>query len=215
MGNWLCHTCFYHAGRFYVFTDGLSESLNDKGEEIGIEGSIKIIENNFNSDLKKQLRDVTTETINTAQNNSLSDDLTLVAIGKWWNRDPEWDSNVFALILYIYNFVLIMKKILLTLMLSLFSTNLFAAQTQIAQVNGMMCIKCQKMVTEALQKASPDAEIKVSWPEGVAVSAFKDKSNLSDEDYEKAILGTGFEVMKVVSVDKIVTDPGEAVKLLD
>jgi|TARA_B100000085_G_scaffold284115_1_gene316332 copper chaperone len=108
-----------------------------------------------------------------------------------------------------------MKKILLTLMLSLFSTNLFAAQTQIAQVNGMMCIKCQKMVTEALQKASPDAEIKVSWPEGVAVSAFKDKSNLSDEDYEKAILGTGFEVMKVVSVDKIVTDPGEAVKLLD
>ena len=43
---------------------------------------IKIIENNFNSDLKKQLRDVTTETINTAQNNSLSDDLTLVAIGK-------------------------------------------------------------------------------------------------------------------------------------
>ena len=69
-------------GRFYVFTDGLSESLNDKGEEIGIEGSIKIIENNFNSDLKKQLRDVTKETINTAQNNSLSDDLTLVAIGK-------------------------------------------------------------------------------------------------------------------------------------
>ena len=69
-------------GRFYVFTDGLSESLNDKGEEIGIEGSIKIIENNFNSDLKKQLRDVTTETINTAKNNSLSDDLTLVAIGK-------------------------------------------------------------------------------------------------------------------------------------
>ena len=69
-------------GRFYVFTDGLSESLNDKGEEIGIEGSIKIIENNFNSDLKKQLRDVTTETINTAQNNLLSDDLTLVAIGK-------------------------------------------------------------------------------------------------------------------------------------
>ena len=69
-------------GRFYVFTDGLSESLNDKGEEIGIEGSIKIIENNFNSDLKKQLKDVTAETIRTAKNNSLSDDLTLVAIGK-------------------------------------------------------------------------------------------------------------------------------------
>ena len=69
-------------GRFYVFTDGLSESLNEKGEEIGIEGSIKIIENNFNSDLKKQLKDVTSETIETAQNKSLSDDLTLVAVGK-------------------------------------------------------------------------------------------------------------------------------------
>ncbi len=40
-------------------------------------------------------------------------------------------------------------------------------------------------------------------------------SNLSDEDYKNAILGTGFEVIKVVSVDKIVTDPGEAVKILD
>ena len=67
-----------------------------------------------------------------------------------------------------------MKKIILGLFLTLMSTNLFAAQTQIAQVNGMMCIKCQKMVTEALQKASPDADIKVSWPEGVAVSAFQD-----------------------------------------
>ena len=108
-----------------------------------------------------------------------------------------------------------MKKIILGLFLTLISTNLFAAQTQIAQVNGMMCIKCQKMVTEALQKASPDADIKVSWPEGVAVSAFQDKSNLSDEQYKDAIAGTGFEVIKVVSVDKIVTDAGEAVKILD
>ena len=29
------------------------------------------------------------------------------------------------------------------------------------------------------------------------------------------LLGTGFEVIKVVSVDKIVTDAGEAVKILD
>ena len=108
-----------------------------------------------------------------------------------------------------------MKKIILSLFLTLISTNLFAEQTQIAQVNGMICIKCQKMVTEALQKASPDADIKVSWPEGVAVSAFQDKSNLSDEQYKEAIAGTGFEVIKVVSVDKIVTDAGEAVKILD
>jgi len=108
-----------------------------------------------------------------------------------------------------------MKKIYLTLFLLLFSTNVFAAQTQIAQVNGMMCIKCQKMVTEALQAASPNATVKVSWPEGVAVSSFADKSNLSDEDYKEAIVGTGFEVIKVVSVEKIITDAGEARKLVD
>ena len=108
-----------------------------------------------------------------------------------------------------------MKKIYVTLFLLIFSTNVFAAQTQIAQVNGMMCIKCQKMVTKALQAASPNATVKVSWPEGVAVSSFKDKSDLTNEDYKKAILGTGFEVIKVVSVDKIITDAGEARKLVD
>ena len=109
----------------------------------------------------------------------------------------------------------IVNKIIFTLALIFFSTNLFAAQSQIAQVNGMMCIKCQKMVTKALQEASPNATVTVSWPEGVAVSAFGDKSNLTDEDYKKAILGTGFEVMKVVSVDKIISDAEEARKLVD
>ena len=107
-----------------------------------------------------------------------------------------------------------MKKIYLTLFLLLFSTNAFAAQTQIAQVNGMMCIKCQKMVTEALQKACPDATVKVSWPEGVAVSSFADKSNLNEEEYKQAIAGTGFEVVKVIKVGKIIDDPSTAVSLL-
>ena len=107
------------------------------------------------------------------------------------------------------------KKIMLTLGFLLFSTNLFAAQTQIAQVNGMMCIKCQKMVTEALQKACPDATVKVSWPEGVAVSSFADKSNLSEEEYKNVVLGTGFEVVKVISIDEIVTDAEAARNLID
>ena len=109
----------------------------------------------------------------------------------------------------------IINKISLTFLMLFFSTNLFAAQSQIAQVNGMMCIKCQKMVTKALQKASPNATVTVSWPEGVAISAFGDKSNLTDEDYKNAILGTGFEVMKVVSVDKIISDAEEARKIVD
>ena len=69
------------SSRFYIFTDGLSESLDKNGDEIGVEGSIKIIENNFNADLKKQLKDVTSEVIKVAGEKNLSDDLTLVGLG--------------------------------------------------------------------------------------------------------------------------------------
>ena len=109
----------------------------------------------------------------------------------------------------------IIKKISLISLMLFFSTYLFAAQSQIAQVNGMMCIKCQKMVTKALQEASPNATVKVSWPEGVAVSSFTDKSNLTDDAYKEAIAGTGFEVIKVVSVERIITEAEEARKLVD
>ena len=110
-----------------------------------------------------------------------------------------------------------MKKIIknfLVLFFLIFSTSVYAAETMVGQVNGMMCIKCQKMVTEALQKACPDATVKVSWPEGVAVSSFADKSNLNEEEYKQAIAGTGFEVVKVIKVGKIIEDPSAAVSLL-
>ena len=110
-----------------------------------------------------------------------------------------------------------MKKILSSILLVFFisiSNIVYAAETMVGQVNGMMCIKCQKMVTEALQKACPDATVKVSWPEGVAVSSFADKSNLNEEEYKQAIAGTGFEVVKVIKVGKIIEDPSTAVSLL-
>ena len=69
------------SSRFFIFTDGLSESLDKNGDEIGVEGSIKIIENNFNTDLKKQLKDVTSEVVKVAGEKNLSDDLTLVGLG--------------------------------------------------------------------------------------------------------------------------------------
>ena len=97
-----------------------------------------------------------------------------------------------------------MRKILSSILLVFFisiSNIVYAAETMVGQVNGMMCIKCQKMVTEALQKACPDATVKVSWPEGVAVSSFADKSNINEEEYKQAIAGTGFEVVKVIKVE--------------
>ena len=71
-----------NGSRFYAFTDGLSESMNNDGEEIGIDGSINIIENNYNKDTIKQLNDITKSVINTSKNQILSDDLTLISIGK-------------------------------------------------------------------------------------------------------------------------------------
>ena len=71
------------------------------------------------------------------------------------------------------------------------------------------------MVTEKLIEVSPNATVKVSWPEGVAISAFKDKSNLSEQEFKDAIVGTGFEVVKVVKSDKFIEDAGTARKLVD
>jgi len=71
-----------NGSRFYAFTDGLSESLNDNGEEIGIDGSIDIIEQNYNKDTIKQLDSITKTIIGSGQNQKLSDDLTLISIGK-------------------------------------------------------------------------------------------------------------------------------------
>ena len=110
-----------------------------------------------------------------------------------------------------------MRKILSSIFLVFFisiSSIAYSAESMVAQVNGMMCIKCQKMVTDALIKVSPTAQVKVSWPEGVAVSAFEDKSNLSNEEFKQAILGTGFEVVKVTNVGKFIEDPSEAVNIL-
>ena len=111
-----------------------------------------------------------------------------------------------------------MRKVLSSTILLFFISIcniVYAAESMVGQVNGMMCIKCQKMVTNALIKASPTAHVKVSWPEGVAVSAFEGESNLNEEEFKNAILGTGFEVIKVAKADKYIEDAGEARKLVD
>tara|TARA_B100000965_G_scaffold338664_1_gene305954 strand:- start:84 stop:419 length:336 start_codon:yes stop_codon:yes gene_type:complete len=111
-----------------------------------------------------------------------------------------------------------MRKIICSVLLAFFvsaSNIVQAAESMVGQVNGMMCIKCQKMVTTKLIEVSPTAHVKVSWPEGVAISAFEGESNLSEQEFKDAILGTGFEVVKVVKSDKFIDDAGEARKLVD
>ena len=76
------HKMKLNGSRFYAFTDGLSESLNDKGEEIGIDGSIDIIEQNYSKETTKQLDNITKSVINVSKSQKLTDDLTLICIGK-------------------------------------------------------------------------------------------------------------------------------------
>ena len=70
-----------NGNKFYVFTDGLSESLDVEGKEIGIDGSIKMIEDNYTKDSKKHLSDITKKIIKISGSGKLSDDLTLISIG--------------------------------------------------------------------------------------------------------------------------------------
>ena len=80
--NYVINKTKLNGKRFYAFTDGLSESLNSNGEEIGIDGSIKIIEKNFNKDISKQLSNIAKDVEKTSGEKKLSDDLTIIAIGK-------------------------------------------------------------------------------------------------------------------------------------
>ena len=68
--------------RFYVFTDGLSESLDENNKELGIAGAKEIINRNFNSAVKVELTNISKEVIDKSRKKMLSDDLTIVTIGK-------------------------------------------------------------------------------------------------------------------------------------
>ena len=68
--------------RFYVFTDGLSESLDENNKELGIAGAKGIINSNFNSVVKVELTNISKEVIGKSRKKILSDDLTIVTIGK-------------------------------------------------------------------------------------------------------------------------------------
>jgi Amt family ammonium transporter len=83
-----------NGGRIYCFTDGFSECMNEKKEEIGINGVKELIIKHQNSSLKKELEDATEEIRLRSlkkeisekgikeNNDILDDDLTIIGIGK-------------------------------------------------------------------------------------------------------------------------------------
>ena len=68
--------------RFYIFTDGLSESLDKDKEELGIEGAKIIINNNFNFSMEDELNNISKEIKENSAKDKLDDDLTILTIGR-------------------------------------------------------------------------------------------------------------------------------------
>ena len=60
----------------------MSESLDENNQEIGIEGSKKVINNNFSNNINDELDNITKEITTSSKIEKLSDDLTIVVIGK-------------------------------------------------------------------------------------------------------------------------------------
>ena len=92
--HYLLNTISLKNRRIYFFTDGLTESSNSLGEEIGIEGVKDLILKKKNSILSKEVKDIVTEVTisqgidsfdwSTGQHSSkgLKDDITVLSIGK-------------------------------------------------------------------------------------------------------------------------------------
>ena len=106
----------------------------------------------------------------------------------------------------------LLAKIILILCIT---THAFGAQTQIAEISGMICISCQNMVKKIIKKSCPEANINISWREEIALISFESKSNVTVDQLEKIIIETGFDVGKIVSVDKLIVDPKIAKKLVN
>ena len=106
----------------------------------------------------------------------------------------------------------LLTKIILILCIT---THVFSAQTQIAEISGMICISCQNMVKKIIKKSCPEANINISWREEIALISFESKSNVTVDQLEKIIIETGFDVGKIVTVDKLIVDPKIAKKFVN
>ena len=108
-----------------------------------------------------------------------------------------------------------MKLLIKIVSIICISSYAYAAQTQIAEVSGMVCISCQNMVKNSIKKNCPGADIKISWKEDLAMVSFENDSNVTLDKLKEIINNTGFEVGKMISVNKIISDPKIAKKYIN
>ena len=83
-----------HTGTSYASSYAIKKTLGQSpgeyvtslvrknNEEVGIEGSKKIINNNFNSSLADELDNISKEVISNSSKDKLDDDLTILTIGR-------------------------------------------------------------------------------------------------------------------------------------
>ena len=109
-----------------------------------------------------------------------------------------------------------MKKNILAFLILLFSSTItYSAETVLGKANGLVCMKCQMKLTEALtDKAGVKQHIQVAWPEGVAMVASKDKANITEEEFKKIVENNGFQVKKVTTINEYVNSAKDGVEIL-
>ena len=99
-----------------------------------------------------------------------------------------------------------MKKIkLLTIfIILLFNTGtLKAAESIVAGVDGMFCLACQEKLTKAFNdKFGSEVIITVSWEKGLAVVSVPTNGKITEEDFKKVVLDTGFKFEGIKTVGK-------------
>ena len=99
-----------------------------------------------------------------------------------------------------------MKKIkLLTIfIILLFNISaLKAAESIVAGVDGMFCLACQEKLTKAFNdKFGSEVIITVSWEKGLAVVSVPTNGKITEEDFKKVVLDTGFKFEGIKTVGK-------------
>jgi mercuric ion binding protein len=99
-----------------------------------------------------------------------------------------------------------MKKIIVLVVLVLFSNLTFAATSIRAEVKGMVCAFCAKGISKKLNQLDASKEVFVDLKKRTVLVELKEQKNLALDDFRKIINDAGYDVAKVEYVDKTMTE---------
>jgi len=94
-----------------------------------------------------------------------------------------------------------MKKLLIVLSISLFSSQLLADTIKVS-INGMVCAFCANGVEKKFKKIEKVKKINVSLEDRLVTVDFDGKIPLSDEKITEIITGAGYQVAGIERIVK-------------